>query len=250
MSHEDVSDDMLMALADHELDETEAHALRALIAAHPNLAARFALFETTRADAQAALAPLTNAPTPRRLVDAIQSFSAEGVTPFRRPASRWRSAAAAPWLMPLAACFTLAIVGWGGFQLGALQDGASSWSAGPPIAQEAFQAALDQAAPDSARAWRVGDTQGEIRAHASFRLADGRFCRSFDIRGATQAAEGLACRENGAWRTEIAMTAPIHADTFAPAGGAEAFEAFLDAQGATRLEPNEETALIARGWRE
>lgn len=105
---ENVSDDMLMALADGELDAGLAAQLRDRIAADPALAKRHALFVDTRAALQAAF-PVE--PVPERLRDtAMQAAPEAKVLPFTP-----RRNSAPAWGMAIAASLLLAV---GGFWLG------------------------------------------------------------------------------------------------------------------------------------
>ncbi|MBQ2260170.1 MAG: hypothetical protein II336_02240 [Loktanella sp.] len=106
---EEVNDDMLMALADGELNDMVAQRLYRRINADPDLAARYADFVETRALMQAAFPP---EPVPDRLIDAVlQTGATKGsVEPFRK-----RSPRAPVWGMALAASLVLAVGGfWAG----------------------------------------------------------------------------------------------------------------------------------------
>ncbi|MFN3663551.1 anti-sigma factor family protein [Yoonia sp.] len=105
----EVSDDMLMALADGELNDTVAQRLYRRIEADPDLAARYADFVETRALMQVAFPP---EPVPERLIAAVVQAGApqHKVVPMRR-----RSVGAPVWGMALAASLVLAV---GGFLAG------------------------------------------------------------------------------------------------------------------------------------
>lgn len=106
---DEVSDDMLMALADGELHGADADRLRTLVQADPDLAARYAVFTRTRRLMQGAFPP---EPVPDRLIAAVlQGDTAQAnVTPFRK-----RQWAAPGWGMALAASLVLAVGGfWAG----------------------------------------------------------------------------------------------------------------------------------------
>lgn len=252
MSQEDVTDDMLMALSDGELGDAEAAALRARIAADAHLAARFAEFEVSRAAARTALKPLMEAPPPDRLVAAIRDFGADDGKVVRL--SNWARARAAFSPMSMAAGLLLAIFagGIGGYVLRGGAQSEAAWSAGPPIAQRDLVAALSDAPSDEARTWRAGGETGGVTMLSTYRLEDDESCRAFEVTSAERMATGLACGASGDWRIVVANVEPAADAGYTPAGdGALAnLDAFLDARGAERLEPGEEAALIARGWRE
>jgi hypothetical protein len=106
---DEVSDEMLMALADGELTDPDARILHQRIAADPDLAERYAVFAETRALMQAAYPP---EPVPDRLIAAALQAEASRATvlPFRR-----RVVAVSGWGMALAASVVLAV---GGFWIG------------------------------------------------------------------------------------------------------------------------------------
>jgi hypothetical protein len=102
----EVSDDMLMALADGELTGRDAQALHQRIHADPDLALRYAGFVETRAVLQEAFPP---EPVPARLVRAVLQHGAAPtpVVPFRK-----RAPGLPGWGMALAASLVLAMAGF------------------------------------------------------------------------------------------------------------------------------------------
>lgn len=246
MNREDVTDDMLMSLSDGEMGEPGASALRARIAVDPELKARFDVFETSRAAARAALAPIAEAPSPDRLAAAIRAFEAPSavVTPFSETKSRpvWTP-------MRMAAGFLVAafIGGFSGYALRGA-DAGIGWHVGPAVAERDLIAALALTPSESTSEWRTAGDAGTITPTSAYRLDNGEVCRAFEVRGESQAANGLACGAGGAWRIMAAELATSDDDGFLPAGGAALFDTFLDARGAIALTAEEESALLARGW--
>jgi hypothetical protein len=125
-------------------------------------------------------------------------------------------------------------------------------------AAEAALAAALETRPSGAVA---GPDGASITLIATFLDADGRPCREFELRdpAAASLTRGLACREDGDWRSEIALSTRIASapdaaggsDDFVPAEGpaAGAISAALDRIGAgLSLTPAEEQALVASGW--
>lgn len=250
MSQEDVADEMLMALADGELDREAAAVLRARIAADRTLAERYAAFADSRAGIQAALRPVAEAPVPDRLIASIRDFGAGedspagNVTPFRR-----RLPGYVP--MSLAASLLLAVLigGVGGYALRGAGD--APLSAGPAIPQRALIAALTTAPAEQPRMWRAGGDSGAVTMFSTFRLQDGALCRQFQVTGSDTQSRGLACGETGEWRIVTIDVEPIAEDgAYTPASGAGAVGAYVDAHGGERLSAEEEAALIQSNWRE
>ena len=106
---EEVSDEMLMALADGELNDLDARLLRKRIAIDPELAERFADFVETRAALQDAFPP---EPVPARLIRTVLQAPAPQA---RVVALRKGFRAASSWGLALAASLLLAV---GGFWIG------------------------------------------------------------------------------------------------------------------------------------
>jgi hypothetical protein len=81
-------------------------------------------------------------------------------------------------------------------------------------------------------------------------VTSGGICRDFAVVTAGETV-GLACREEGAWRTRALFArGPATADMFRPAGTDDVLREVLDRLGAgAPLDAANETALIARGWR-
>jgi hypothetical protein len=98
---------------------------------------------------------------------------------------------------------------------------------------------------------------GDVVLVASFLDGAGRPCREFESADTAGSARtrAVACRESAGWSVLVALTEPDVAeerDAFVPAAGfsASAFDVVLDHLDAGMvLPPDEEAALIARGWR-
>lgn len=237
-TNEEVSDDMLMALADGELPEPESRALRQRIGRDSALAERFALFAETAAVLRAAYG---NDPVPDRLVAAVlagQSDTARpearnSVVPLRRSAPL---RAAAVWQMALAASVVLA-VGVAGFVAGRGPGGAA---AGPASAA----AALSLVATGGTAALADGRT---ARALASYDTEIG-LCRLIGIEGGTGSERVIACRADGDWQVALAVTAG-NAGGYVPASdlAVELVDGFLDGIGAgSALDASAEAAALRR----
>lgn len=238
-THE-VSDDMLMALADGELPEAQAQHLRARVGADPGLAARFAVFAETRALMQAAFPA---EPVPQHLIAAVMQGAghtgagetAAGergatVVPFAR-----RLPLAAPgWGMALAASLVLA-VGAAGFVAGR--------SAAPlPLAAAAGPeaAAVALAAVPTGGAVTLADGT-QARALASYQTDLG-LCRLIG----TDTTRAIACRAEGAWAVALTVTAS-GGEAYLPASdlGTALIDQFLDDVAASAaLEPEAEAQAL------
>jgi hypothetical protein len=219
MRPEEVSDDMLMALADGELNQIDAERLRRAMEADPVLAARYADFAATRRLLQAAY-PLE--PVPDRLVAAVTKYSRSHVVPLRRPVS-----SLAGWGMAIAASIVLALGGfWIGRNTVPMTDSVALATAGLPTGGEARL-------PDGSTA----------RVLASYDTALG-LCRLIgqeDLRH-------VICRnpQAGTWVTALSVHAG-NADSFMPASdlGIGLIDRLLDDIGAgPALDAAAERALL------
>ncbi|MFZ0097531.1 MAG: hypothetical protein WAK98_03535 [Gemmobacter sp.] len=223
---ENVSDEMLMALADGELDAGLAAQLRDRIAADPALAARHALFVETRAALQAAFPA---EPVPERLRDAVMQAAPEAnVLPF---APRHTSAPA--WGMAIAASLLLAV---GGFWLGRLAT-----PAGQIATPEA--AALQLASVPTGGVTTLPDGR-TARVLGSYETDIG-LCRMIGL----PTDRALVCKrdEGQGWIT-LASVAVAGEDGWVPANdmGTMLIDGLLDELGAgPALPPEIEATLLA-----
>lgn len=223
---ENVSDDMLMALADGELDAGLAAQLRDRIAADPALAKRHALFVDTRAALQAAF-PVE--PVPERLRDtAMQAAPEAKVLPF---APRRNSAPA--WGMAIAASLLLAV---GGFWLGRMATPAGQ-IATPEVA------ALQLAGIPTGGEISLSDGRA-ARVLGSYETDIG-LCRMIGL----PTDRALVCkRDDGQGWITLASVATVGEDGWVPANdmGTMLIDGLLDELGAgPALPPETEAAQLA-----
>ena len=230
-----VTDEMLMALADDELDtETAADVMRS-VDADPGLQARLADFRRTRALAKEAFADVLSEQMPARLDDAARRQ--------RRRLPKWALAGVA-W-RPLAGALAASVAS---FLVAALILGQGGV---PLMPGDRELAAIFEASPSGvAQPWR--GTGGTVRPIATYLVTDG-MCRSFAANTDGEAWRGVACRRQDVWRVEIAVSdrAPTDGGVFVPASdrATQAIDAFLDVAGADQaLDPSAEARLIRDGW--
>jgi hypothetical protein len=98
----------------------------------------------------------------------------------------------------------------------------------------------------------TGEAQviGDVRVHAvgTYRLQDGAVCRDIALTGKVEAGEAVACRRgsSGAWTVRVAIIEPAKPDTYAPAGGKDLVDAFLERAGAgSPIAGEAERALLS-----
>lgn len=246
MTHEtdmNVSDEMLMALADGELTGPDASKLMARIKANPDLAARYALFTDTAEALRQAMDP---GPVPDALISTVltaptglaptQAAQAAPVTPLRR---KDRAAARSMvWPMALAASLALA-VGVGGFLTGR--------SLAPAPAGLGTAAAALAGTPTGGSVTLADGSMA--RALGSF-ATDLGLCRLIVLDGADGHADrAVVCQaEDSAWRTALSVTEG-GAGMFLPASdmAVGVIDEFLDGIGAgAAMTPEAEAQALSR----
>lgn len=181
----DIDEAMLIALVDGELDEVTRRRVERAVADDPALAARLTAHRQLRERLSGHYAPIAQEPVP----SAMRMLLDQGavVTPFARPAARWRG-----WAMGGAIAASLVL----GLSLGRLtgeQTGPIALNDGVMVAQGALAQALD-----TQLASAPGDAA--VRIGLTFRRKGGGWCRSFD-----GAVAGVACREGQGWQVQQAL---------------------------------------------
>ena len=242
----EVSDDMLMALADGELTGPDASKLLARIKANPDLAARYAVFTATADALRQAMDP---GPVPDHLIstvltaptgaDTAAATPGATVIPLRRkgPVAR-----AMGWPMALAASVTLA-AGIGGFLAG------QSTAPGATGSIDMAAAALSSAATGDVVTLADGST---ARALGSF-TTDLGLCRMIAVDGSDMHRDrAIVCRDDTGtttgWRTALSVTEG-GTSQFLPASdvAVEMIDTFLDVIGAgPALTASEEAQALGR----
>lgn len=254
----DESDEMLMALADGELDDAAAERLWARIERDPALADRLAQFIDSRDALRGAWPPepvpdplvaaIMAAPDPRAgaarpILSSGVSGTASGAAPRtasgpssgtgqvvplrRRPSARQITG----WA--LAASVMLA-VGLGGFLAG---RGAPGMPGGAPLAQAA---ALLEEVPTGGRDGLPGGTVGRVLASYQTDLG---LCRLIEA----GVQRGLVCRDTAGWSVAVAVPSTA-GDAYLPASdlGTGLLDAALDEIGAgPALDPDAEAEALA-----
>lgn len=233
-----VSDGMLMALADGELTGADASKLMARIKANPALAARYAQFTDTALAVRHAMDP---GPVPDHLIRTVltaptgYSPAPEQVTPLRRKPQTSRGGFG--WPLALAASVLLSAgmgfyLGGGNFAPAPADPGAALALAGTPTGESVALA-------DGATARVLGSFDTDLG-----------LCRLIVLQSADGGAgRSVVCQSpDGAWQTALSVSE----------GGASAFalasdmavgtvDTFLDTIGAgAALSPEEEARTLRR----
>jgi hypothetical protein len=162
------------------------------------------------------------------------------------------------WRLPVALAASLLVAVLAGMRIGSRDSTGDRFDTlvavgQVPVASSLAQA-LEHVASDHSQ---VADPQSGLRItpQLSFVSAREGVCREFRLDAAERAARGLACRNEGGWRTLRVTAAAVRSgggDGFETASidGDTGFDAFVDALIDTApLGPEEETRLMQNGWR-
>lgn len=242
----DISDDDLSAYLDGELSAERRSAVESALGDRPDLRRRLDDLERLNRLLRPALDEITDAPMPDGVLDLLKGDGPAGaasggtVLPFRR----WPSFMKAHGI-PMAMAASLALVAGVVIGSGQQQAGSDLFLA----AREDVLRALSTA-PSAEDV--VLDSGGTMQVIASFRAADGGYCREFAVHDPARTVEAIACNGDGSWQVKVAEFLPAGAagEGYAPAsGGGSALQAFADeAAAGDALDRDEEMKLIAAGW--
>ncbi len=238
MSQLHLSDEILMAFADGELDEPVAAAVAKAMVESPGIAKRVVDFQQSRRLTRSAFATGSAPAVPPELYAAvsaqIRAFEAANdrvaepgvvVGNFggerRVRARRW-----SPFLnLALAASVAAVAVAVGYFA-----GRQSTWSTDSLIAQ------LDHPLVRSelSRIPSGGEVElpaGRMRVISTYRVANGSLCREFRLQASSGAANAVACHK-GEWNVAFAVTGTVNPAEYIPSDGSDLTASYLQNAGA------------------
>ena len=223
------AEELLMAYADGELPPEELARVEQALEKDAEARRRVRLYRESAALARAAFESTLFEPVPRELEERVRKMArAAGPGPLRSGAGLRRR------LLPLAASLALFLAALGGL-----------WFLLAGEREAALLARVLEHTPSGV----VGE--GGILPTASYRTAEGGFCRRFERIERERAVAALACRRGeGDWSirawVELAGSRPR---TYAPASAASAdpLTDLIDRLGLVPLSPEEEARHLASG---
>jgi hypothetical protein len=254
------SDEDLMAYADGEMPAAQAESLARLIATDETVRQRVEMFRQSRSLLAGTLKPLADTPVPDSLEQSIRDMitkssaeasttatgedAADNVVSFRPKPAQPVARTPRPWSVPLAAAIAAAVAGIGGYAAG-LSGGAIAPDG--VLVGSLLPAEIGNALDTTASGGEARLEGDRIRLIASVKAQDGTLCREFEIESLQTALTmaGIACRDAGKWRLDIAVAAPASEGGFAPASSLSALDSYLAAIGASeQLSVDEESSAL------
>lgn len=241
-----LSDEILMAFSDGELDEPVAAVVEKAMAGDPAVASRVAEFLRSRRLVRSAFPEETAADVAPELraavqaqIDRVEPPGHRGTPPGLRTRISMSFAGRRPFWLTLAASVAgLALV-------------TAAYIASPhypPTSDAAGPVALlgDPQVGRVLSESRSGQEQdlplGRIRVVSTFRVTNGALCREFKFQASSGTADAVACRSGG-WKITFAVAASTTGGAYVPSGEGDLMESYLQSAGAG--EPLLDAAEIA-----
>jgi anti-sigma factor RsiW len=249
-----ISDEILMAYADGELDAATRASVEAAMQADPEIRKRVARHRALRETVRGAFSAVLDEPVPDRLIQAARGQTAApksavaDLSVAKEAALQKKSAAPRRWQPAAMAASLLLGLGlgflvWHGPVGALIQPGAG----GRLIASAALAEALSNQLSDDRSQLGVAVTG------LSFRDKSGDYCRTFSLTGPA-ASSGLACHEGADWRIKALAQAPhaaANSGDFRTAGSEDSPAIRAAVEGSIDGEPLDhagEIAARATGW--
>lgn len=236
---EKVSEEMLMAYADGELEAPERDRIAALAVADPTIAARIARYGRSAGAARDAFSAIHAEPVPAALVAGV----------LGRPASTtgqdngsWRKA-----MGPIAASLVV-ISGLAGYLVGSGETAPDETSFLAAATSAPVLSAL--AATESGVPVHVDAGGHEVAAVATGTYPVGNgMCRIFEATGQNNGVRGVTCLTGDAWSVPVVVSTGAGAYRTASDTPTVMIDAFLDEVGAgADIGAEAEAALIVDNW--
>jgi hypothetical protein len=237
MSQLHLTDEILMAFADGELDEAVASAVAKAMAENPGLARRVVEFQQsrrlTRSAFSSALAPQVSPELYAAVSAQVRAFEAAGragdtVTEFKpRKLPSQASARRLPSFFNMALAASVAALALAAGYFAGQRDVSGTGSLvaqleGPPVRDALSTVASGQ---------DVELPTGRLRVISTYRLANGSLCREFKLQASSGTADAIACR-GGEWNVAFATTRPAGNADYVPSDGADLVTAYLQSVNA------------------
>ncbi|MET0529898.1 MAG: hypothetical protein ABW003_16460 [Microvirga sp.] len=228
------NDEILMAFADGELDETVAASVEQAMAKDPAIAQRIAGFLRSRRMIRLAYPEEALPDVPPELKAAvlaqIERFEAplQPQAPLEASVSR-RASARGHWSIGFAMAAGVAALAFVAIGYMAGRQGASSQSPGP-IAQLS-DPEISRVLSESASGQEQALPFGRMRVISTFRVANGSLCREFRLQVSAGSSDAIACHADG-WTVTFAVASAAAQEGYVPSDGSDLMASYLKSAGA------------------
>jgi hypothetical protein len=236
MSQLHLSDEILMAFADGELDEPVASAVERAMLIDPTVTKRIADFLRSRRLARSVFLkeglPEVSPELRAAVLARIDAFDATGDRPAESslPQTRPRPRSDTWFFLKVAiaasvATLAIAIVGYLAGQRWAQPEHQTS------LVAQLDDSPVHEALNTVASGQDIALPHGRMRVISTYRLASGSLCREFRVQASSGAAAAVACR-NGDWNVTFAMASAEGDTGYTPSSGGDLIAAYLQNAGA------------------
>jgi hypothetical protein len=245
MSELHLTDEILMAFADGELDEPVAAAVARVMAQDPAVARKIVEFQQSRRLTRSVFASNLIPDVPSELranisaqIEAYEMASAAGSRPEPAEIKRIWPSRLHPMKMALAASLAAVAVASGYF------IGRQSQPEAGRLAHLEDPAVLKELSRlESGR--EVELLVGRLRVVSTYRLPNESLCREFRLQSTSTAAGAVACRTDE-WKVTLALAEPAKGAEYVPSSGGDLVDSYLGSLGAGNpLEAEAETRALA-----
>jgi hypothetical protein len=192
------SDEVLMAYADHELDERTRMAVESAMASDPEIARRIAQHRALRQRLRAAFDPVLDEPVPQELIELARNAPAPSAAPAKAPVIALPRRLAGRRSLPQWAALAASLL------IGILAGRLAFRTGGPgPIATHDRHMVASGLLADALTRQLASQQRATqpVQIGVSFRSKSGNYCRTFSMRAPAMA--GLACHAADGWRLEV-----------------------------------------------
>ena len=231
MSQLYLSDEILMAFADGELEEPTATAIAKAMAEDPAVAKRIMDFQQSRRLTRSALSALPDVPPELQAAVSARIAAYEAADEARTPPAviPASSEAARPRRSFLPIALAASIVA-GSLGLGYFV-GRQDRSEANRLMAQLDNPVVHRELNTIASGKNVELPFGRLRVISTYRVANGSLCREFRLQSRAEEAQAVACR-NGGWNVKFALAGPSKSSEYVPSGESDLVTAYLQSMNA------------------